>query len=371
MLKITGYGIETEINIIDFKTYKFPDEVRDSILRNSDNKTAKLAEICRLNVILGKLFADAVKNICRRNFRVRKDPECSGQLDFIGSHGQTIHHLPDGNKYLGYELKSTLQIGDPSVIANLTGITTVGDFRIADCASGGSGAPLVPYLDYIVFRSRTVNRGLLNIGGIANITVIPKDAAMNEVIAFDTGPGNMIIDGLMKKLYRKDYDRGGMISASGKINFGLFKFLLKDRYYRQRPPKSTGREHYGSAFLEKILSQAKRIHRKDIIRTVTVFTAYTIAYNYKRFVKHACKIDELIISGGGARNKYLVGLIREYMDKVRIREINEFGITTDSKEAVLFAVLANECIAGNPANLRSVTGAKKDAILGKICLAQV
>lgn len=362
LLKIFGSGPGTSIKIVDFQTYKIPAKVKQAVLLNSEAKTSSVADICRLNVILGKLFADAVMNICRKNN--------ISDIDFIGSHGQTIHHIPTKENYIGYKLKSTLQIGDPSIIANLTGITTVGDFRIADCAVGGDGAPLVPILDYILFRSKYLNRGLLNIGGIANITVIPQNCSKDEVVAFDTGPGNMIIDGLMKIFFRRSYDKDGKTAQKGKRNEKLFSFLLTDKMFRAHPPKSTGREQYGEKFQKQIIKASGKIPKEDVIRTVTDFTAYTIYHNYKQFVEPKTSIDELIVSGGGGNNPIIMESLREYLPGVNIKLMDEFGITVDSKEAVLFALLANECLSGNPANMKSVTGSDKDVILGKICLVK-
>lgn len=361
LIKISSSGLKTKVSVIDFITFKIPAEVRKSILKNSSENYSNLAEICRLNVILANLFAQAVKKIQRRNPKIK--------IDLIGSHGQTIHHLPQKGEFLGYKIKSTLQIGDPSVIANLTGITTAGDFRIADCAADGDGAPLVPYLDYILFRSSKTSRGLLNIGGIANITVIPKSASKDDVIAFDTGPGNMLVDGLVQIMFGKPFDRNSEIAKKGNMDSNLFEFLLRDAYFRQIPPKSTGREHYGSVLMKKILNNASGMPKENVIRTLTEFTAYTIWYNYENFISHKTKISELIVSGGGANNPLIMDLLGKYFEDVKIQKLNIQGITADSKEAVLFAVLANECINGNPANMKSVTGSKKDVILGKICLA--
>jgi anhydro-N-acetylmuramic acid kinase len=233
----------------------------------------------------------------------------------------------------------------------------------------GDGAPLVPYLDYILFSSKTLNRGLLNIGGIANITVIPKKASKGVVFAFDTGPGNMLIDGLVNTLFGRRYDKDSKVAEKGKLNRKLFDFLSRDKTFKKKPPKSTGREQYGTAFQELILRGAKGMSKNNIIRTVTEFTPYTIWHNYEKYIKPKIKLDELIVSGGGCKNKIIMNSLRKYFKGIDIKEIDSFGISADSKEAVLFAVLANECLAGNSANMPSVTGSKKDVILGKICLA--
>ncbi len=359
LVKITGSDEKTKVKVIDFLTVKIPNIVKNAVIKNSASKTARLDEICRLNVILGKLFGEAALMLKKRNPGVK--------IDLIGSHGQTIHHLPENKNFLSYKVKSTLQIGDPSVIANLAGITTIGDFRIADCSVGGDGAPLVPYLDYILFRSKIRNRGLLNIGGIANITILPKSCSKNDVIAFDTGPGNMLIDGLMQKLYNKPYDKDGRTAKKGVVDEKLFEFLLKDKYYSLRPPKSTGREHYNWDFIKRISDKSGKIPKENIICTVTEFTAYSIWYNYNRFIRSRVRIDELIISGGGANNPSLISSLKKLLKGIKIKHMNYYGINTDSKEAVLFAVLASECVSGNYANMRSVTGSNKDVILGKIC----
>ena len=363
LLKISGAGTSTGIKLIDFKTYKYPDKIRQLIFKNSDKNTSSVEDICSLNIILGKLFADAALKIIFRNKLSAKE------IAFIGSHGQTIHHLSSLRNPAKYKVKSTLQIGDPSVIANLTGILTVGDFRVADCAVNGDGAPLVPYFDYILFHNKKVNRALLNIGGISNITLIPKDSRKNDVIAFDTGPGNMIIDGLTLHYFGKPYDKNGNIAKNGNVNHELLNYLIKDKFINKYPPKSTGREEYGRDYMRNITVKFKKIEKHDIIRTVTEFTAFSICINYKKFIKPKVVIDELIVSGGGAKNPVLIESLKNYFKGVNINQFKLSGIDYDSKEAALFAVLANECLQGNPANMPSVTGSKKDVILGKICLA--
>ncbi|HAX49591.1 MAG TPA: anhydro-N-acetylmuramic acid kinase [Ignavibacteria bacterium] len=363
LLQVSGSGAATKVKVKDFIEYQVPQKIRLEIFKNSDKNTARIDDISRLNVIMGALFADAVLKILARN-------KISGKnVDLIGSHGQTIHHLPEKNSYCGFRVKSTLQIGDPSIIANLTGITTVGDFRIADCAVDGDGAPLVPYLDHILFTHKSKNRALLNIGGISNITVLKRNAAKREVFAFDTGPGNMIIDGLMYHLFKKKFDKNSAAGKKGNVNTELFNYLLKDKGYSMAPPKSTGREHYGMEFQKKLLKKFNRVNKFDIIRTVTEFTAYSIWYNYQNFIKSECRIDELIVSGGGAENPLLMNCLTNYFKGVKVTRLKDGGITTRNKEAILFAVLANECVSGNPANMNRVTGSTKDVILGKICQA--
>jgi anhydro-N-acetylmuramic acid kinase len=362
LLKISGSDINTKIKLVDFYTFPYSKSVRNAIMTNSIAATASVDKICKLNIILGKLYAEAALEICKKN-RIS-----SSKISFIGSHGQTIHHLPENRVYAGINMKSTLQIGDPSVIANLTGITTVGDFRVADCSVGGGGAPLVPYFDYILFQSKKYNRGLLNIGGISNITVIPKNSTKDDVVAFDTGPGNMLIDGFMKVLFKKDIDTNGKYASKGTMNDDVLNFLSKDNFYKKKPPKSTGREHYGFKFQKSVLKSFNHKNKYDLLRTITEFTAIAINYNYQKFILPTTKIDELIVSGGGAKNFVLMKSLKNYFKDVKIKTFNSFGLTVDSKESALFAVLANECLLGKPANMPSVTGSKKDVILGKICL---
>lgn len=363
LLQIIGNGKNTKVKVIDFIEHPIRESIRIAVFKNSDKETARIEDISRLNVILGAMFSDAVLSLLQKNKMTDSD------VDLIGSHGQTIHHLPERDNYLGFRVKSTMQIGDPSIIANLTGITTVGDFRIADCAVDGDGAPLVPYLDHILFTHKTKNRALLNIGGISNITLLKKNSRKEDVFAFDTGPGNMIIDGMMYHLFRKKFDKNGKVAAKGKVNTGMFAYLAEDKGYSAKPPKSTGREHYGMEFQKKLLKKFKGANKSDIISTVTEFTAYTIWYNYKNFIEPSCKIDELIVSGGGAENPVLMKALKNFFNGISVSRLKEKGINSKNKEAVLFAILANECISGNPANMNKVTGSTKDVILGKICQA--
>ena len=359
LLKINGKGNSMKIDIIDFKTFPVLKSLKKKIIECSSVNNYSLLDICRLNVVIGRLFSKCILNIISKN---KLSPE---DIDLIGSHGQTFYHYPVNKKYYGFDSKSTFQIGDPSVIANTTGITTVGDFRMADIAVGGDGAPLVPYLDYILFNNKSKSIILLNIGGISNATYLKKSCSKNDVIAFDTGPGNMILDSLVRRLFNKDYDKDGIIASKGKLNYELFQYLLKtDNYFRKKYPKSTGREYYGEKFILGILKSCKKILPEDIVFTVTKYTAYTIYFNLKSF-----RADEIIISGGGAKNPALVNHLNDYFKNIPIYEIKKSGITAENKEAVLFAVLANELINGITANIMSVTGSFKNVFLGKICIA--
>ena len=263
-----------------------------------------------------------------------------------------------------------MQIGDPSVIAKLTGVLTIGDFRTGDVALGGQGAPLVPYFDYLMFHSNKKSRALLNIGGISNITVLDKKGDASSVIAFDTGPGNMMIDLLAKKYFDVEYDKNGKIASSGNINEEIFNWLKKyDDYIGKKIPKSTGREYYGAEFLAPLLKKFRSIPKEDLLATVAAFTAYGVYRNYEKYIKSETEISELFVSGGGARNNFIMNSLKKYFGKtVEVRNVKNLGISSDAKEAICFAVLTNETLAGNPANIPRVTGAIRPTILGKICL---
>jgi anhydro-N-acetylmuramic acid kinase len=235
-------------------------------------------------------------------------------------------------------------------------------------AMGGQGAPLVPYFDYIIFRSKDINRGLLNIGGIGNMTTLPKNCTVKDVFAFDTGPGNMIIDGFMKKYYNKGYDEDGQIASTGKLNERLFNFMKGHLFFAKKPPKSTGREIFGEKYIEEILIIDSKIAKEDLIRTVTELTAWSIYENYRLYVQNETRIEELLVSGGGAHNKFMMTLLQKYFTGVKVMKIEEYGYSSDAKEAICFAILANETISGNPANVPGTTGAKEPVILGKICV---
>ena len=364
LVEITGNGINTKFKELFFSTYPYPKGLKELILKNSLKETSNVEDICRLNFLIGKLFAKAAIKLC-------KDYGISiNQIDLIGSHGQTIHHLPEEKKLFGEKIKSTLQIGDPSVISKLTGVVTVGDFRTGDMALGGQGAPLVPYFDFLTFRSKKVNRALLNIGGIANITLLKKKATIDDVIAFDTGPGNILIDLLAKKYFNKKFDKDGKIASSGKLNESLLQKIIElDEYINKKPPKSTGRERYNEEFLNNALRKFQNLSPRDIITTFTEYTAYAVYHNYQKFLKKICEISELLVSGGGSNNLFIMKSLQKYFgEKVKVVKVETDKMSVDSKEAVCFAIFANETISGNPINIPSVTGASSKTILGKICL---
>jgi anhydro-N-acetylmuramic acid kinase len=362
LVEIEGSGIDTRLRQIDFVTLPFPEGLKDFVLKNSITGSSDVADIARLNFLLAQLYADAVSTICRH---AAIDPK---EIDLIGSHGQTIHHLPQRVKIFGKEVAATLQIGDPSVVAKLTGIITVGDFRVGDVALHGQGAPLVPYFDYLLFRSDKVSRALLNIGGIANITFLPKGCRENDVLAFDTGPGNMIVDQLMKTFYNKDLDENGFVASSGSVKKEMLEYFITDEFITSPPPKSTGRERYGKKYVEDILGKFGSYLKEDVVATATEFTSAAVHRNFEQFLSQKGKLDELYVSGGGAHNRFMMDSLRQRFSGTDVMKAESLGISSDAKEAICFAVLANETISGNPTNLPQVTGASNATILGKICL---
>ncbi len=362
LVEVEGNGTKTKIRTIDFLTFPFPAGFKEFVLKNSQSGTSDVAEISRLNFLIARLYADAVSALCR-HAGIEQD-----KVDLIGSHGQTIQHLPEKVRMFEKDVAATLQVGDPSVIAKLTGVITIGDFRVGDVALGGEGAPLVPYFDYLLFRSDEVSRALLNIGGIANITFLPKGCREDDVAAFDTGPGNMLIDQLMALFYGKNFDEDGAVAASGRIKEDLLSFLMTDEFVLSRPPKSTGRERYGKAYIANVLERFGNDVKEDIITTTTEFTARAVYENFKRFLVTPEKLDELFVSGGGAHNHYMFSSLKRLFAGTRVARAEEVGVSSDAKEAICFAVLANETISGNSTNLPRVTGASRRTILGKICM---
>jgi len=363
LINIKGTGIKSEIQVIDFQSFKIHANFKDFILKCSRKCENDVEDICKLNFQIGTLFAKCINNFLKLRGLSGKS------IDIIGSHGQTIYHMPQITGEFGLKTKSTLQIGDPSVIANLTGIITVGDFRTADVAANGDGAPLVPFLDYILFSDKIKSKILINIGGIANLTYLKPSCKIDDVIAFDSGPGNMLIDGLCRHYFSKSYDKNAKIASKGKINKVLFEFICsEDKYFQSKPPKSTGREYYGIEFLNKIIKKSKNIPKEDVLRTVTEFTSYSLYYNISHFIKQN-NISEILVSGGGALNPVIMNSLKSYFGNSKVGKLELKGINTANKEAVLFAVLANETISGNFNNVPKSTGARKNVVLGKICLA--
>jgi anhydro-N-acetylmuramic acid kinase len=355
IVEIRGRRIQAScIQTIGFQTTAYSDRLRARLLKPEGSR-----EISSLNFELGELYAKALLRAVRSY----------GPVELIGCHGQTIYH--EGGKH-------TLQIGEAAVIAERTGTPVVSNFRAADIAAGGQGAPLVPYVDYLLFRHPKRTRIALNIGGIANITAIPPNAAPGQVIAFDTGPGNMVIDALAQEFSNGKLrcDRDGKIAASGKPDVRLLDHLLSDRYYRRRPPKSAGREQYGAEFVHRLKQSG--LPMRDLIATATALTARSIALAVRDYGTGATDLGhikmspikmssvDLIVSGGGVHNPRIMGMLAGYLPGVAISTSTDHGIGADAKEAIAFAVLAHETWRRRPSNLPSATGARHAAILGSI-----
>jgi len=389
LVRISGPAAQPRVRLLAFETLAYSAPVRQKVLRIATGESATAGEISQLNFLLGELFAEAALGVCRK---ARVQPT---RLAAIGSHGQTIFHQGTPTRESGRRITSTLQIAEPAMIAERTGAPVVADFRTADMAAGGQGAPLVPMVDYLLLRDARKGTVALNIGGIANFTAIPAGAQPEQVFGFDTGPGNMVIDGLVRHFAqgKKSYDEGGRWAARGHVIEPLLARMLRLPFFAQQPPKSAGREQFGQDFIERFFlaedvstgpatrGQAPtqqtlnrpstignpRVARpEDLLRTATELTVRTIVDALERFVLGKIVIHRLIISGGGAHNHLLVARLGELLPSLRLHHSDEFGLDVDAKEAIAFAVLADRTIHGLPGNLPSVTGARRAVVLGKI-----
>lgn len=353
-----------KLRLLHFAVFPFAGTLREQILRVADAASGATVEICRLNVLLGELFAKAAISTARRAGVPLRD------VALIGSHGQTIAHFPNPGVEHGVSVRSTLQIAEPSVIAARTGVTTVADFRPRDMAGGGEGAPLTPYLHALLFRHLRRDRIVLNLGGIANLTFLPKGRGLRNVLAFDTGPGNVLIDGLVARLTRgtMDVDLDGRIAASGQVDPHLLRWLMAHPYFRRKPPKSTGREEFGPTLIDTLLRRAaaRGITEADLVATVTAFTAESVALHVQRDLPCSAASSELIICGGGAKNPMLIRRLQDALPEGRLLSADEAGFPGRAIEASAFALLAYLTAHGLPGNLPRITGATRSAILGKI-----
>ena len=367
LARISGAPPHLKAKLLRHTSSKFPPALRKEILRVAEQHPISAGELSQLNFRLGELFAAAALSACHE-FRV-----LPSKIGLIGSHGQTIFHQGRPVPYFGAPTASTLQIGEPSIIAACTGITTVGDFRPADIALGGQGAPLVPYADSLLYRHKKLGRVSLNLGGIANITVIPASAKPSQVFAFDTGPANMLIDALLSHFTRgrQRFDANARLASQGRSIPDLLNELMRDPYLKLPPPKSTGREYYGHTYTKKLLSLGRRHHAKpnDLIRAATIFTALSILDALNRFVLRKTNIHQLIVSGGGARNPLILAQLAAALPSIEVLPSSRLGVPEDAKEAFAFALLAYETFHQRPANLPSATGARGPSILGKISYA--
>jgi len=355
LVEISGSGLQSHVSLIAFETYPYSEEIKAQLFQAFSPSTGSVDLICQLNFSLGELFADAA-------IEVAKKGEVSlSEIDLIGSHGQTIHHIPG---------HSTLQIGESSIIAERTGVTTIADFRPRDIAAGGEGAPLAPFVHYLLFWDREKTRAVNNLGGISNVTFIPAQSDPSQVVAFDTGPGNMVIDRVVSLISngQRSFDRNGEIASQGEINREFLNRLLTHPYFRKAPPKSTGREEFGFHYADQLFQYAreKGIEDHDLVATVTALTAESIVESYTSFLIPSSPLSEVIFCGGGAHNSTLLDMIRERLSPIAVKRVEDFNFSSDALEAMIFALLANETAYGHPSNLPGATGARSRAILGKI-----
>jgi anhydro-N-acetylmuramic acid kinase len=343
--------------------YPYPKAVRQAVLQAMNAKQASVADLARLNFLLAELYAEAVLATQRR-FHLK--------AELIGCHGQTLYHQGEPAKFLGRNLTVTWQTGEGAVIAARVGVPVVSDFRPADMASGGKGAPLVPFLDYLLYRDANVGRIVQNIGGIANLTAIPAGASAKQVTAFDTGPGNMVIDAVTDRLFGKPYDLDGQIATFGAVREQVVSEILRLPFFRRKPPKTAGREEFGREFARQFITRCGRASKADVVATATALTARSIADAIRRFVlPHRGHFREFVVSGGGANNPTLLAMLANELSPLQltIRASDEFGLPSAAKEAAAFALMAYETWNRRPSNIPTATGAKRSAILGKISYA--
>ncbi len=364
LVEFTGPPERPELKLLAFEDRPFPEELRRGIFELFDPAKATADRLGRMSYVLGKLYAQAALSV------IERAGLSAAEVDAVASHGQTIWHAPEEAELCGLPARCTVQIGEGAVIAQDTGLVTVSDFRVADLAAGGQGAPLVPFTEYILYSTPERTRLLQNIGGIGNMTVLPAGCAPEEVFAFDTGPGNMLIDAVAVRATggRERFDRDGQLAAGGAVDEALLARLKAEPYYSLPLPKSTGRELFGEQYLERIL--ALGLPWADLAATLTELTAWSIADAYERYVLPRCRASELLVGGGGSYNKNLLSRLRAHFAPlgVEVKTQEDVGLSSDAKEAVAFALLGDRCLAGLPNSLPSVTGAKNAAVMGKISL---
>ncbi|HEV7766601.1 MAG TPA: anhydro-N-acetylmuramic acid kinase [Thermoanaerobaculia bacterium] len=367
MVRIEKHGVTAKVKLEHFREYPYPPKIRAVVRELFDPKRARIDDICRYDFILGEVFAAAVL----RMLQERKTK--AGNVDLIASAGQTIWHdpelsiiQPDVDWIDGpIATRSTFAIGQSAVIAERTGIITVGDLRVRDVAAGGQGAPLVPYFDWVLLRHKSRGRCIQNIGGIGNVTYIPPKANWDDVIAFDTGPGNMIIDELawIATNGKQTYDIDGALGEAGNVHEELLERWMSDPYFAKLPPKTTGRELFGAQFATRIVDESPDVDIRDMIATATALTAESIARAYRDFVQPLGPIHEVMLAGGGAKNPTLVRMLKERMPKQRMLVYK----ASEAKEAMAMAMIANDSVVGLVTNVAGATGGRP-TVLGKICL---
>jgi anhydro-N-acetylmuramic acid kinase len=366
LVRIQGRGFRSHLELMAHYEFPYPANVRRAILAAMNAGSASVPDLSRLHFLLGELYAGAVL-AAQRRARL----EC----ELVGCHGQTLYHQGVRALFLGRRIACTWQVGEAATIASKVGVPVVSDFRPADMANGGRGAPLVPFLDYALYRHRRYGRIIQNLGGIGNLTAIPPRALPEQVIAFDTGPGNMVIDAVTEHLFERSFDRNGRIAARGEPIERVLQQLLRNPFFRQKPPKTAGREQFGREFVRDLLRLCRRADDHDVLATATAFTARSIAIAVRKFVlplvEPPLRFREFVVSGGGTNNLTLMRMIREELAplKMRVRTTDDFGLPSQAKEAVAFAMLAYQTWRHLPSNIPSATGAERPAVLGKVSYA--
>jgi anhydro-N-acetylmuramic acid kinase len=361
-----GHPAQPKLTLLAHEGFRFPAGLRRAVLAAMNAESISTAELARLNWRLGLAYAEAVEATAKRH---------KIKLDLIGCHGQTLFHQAKTAAYAGRKFACTWQAGETAAIAAAVGVPVVSNFRPADMAAGGQGAPLVPLLDYVLFADAKRGRVLQNIGGIANLTAIPAGAKANRVVAFDTGPGNMVIDALTQQLFGKPFDRNGALAAEGSVLEPVLAAELRNPYYRLKPPRTAGREQFGRAYAADFLVECRRQSKRpeDALATATALTAETIAASFRRFVfaKMRGSAVDYIVSGGGARNATLMAMLAQRLEPLgcELAASEEFGLPAEAKEAAAFALLAWQTWHRLPGNVPTATGAKKAVILGQVTYA--
>jgi anhydro-N-acetylmuramic acid kinase len=361
LCEVAGSGRGLQAKVLHMATVEYPAPVRNLLL--GDLRKLSAEEVCRLNFLVADVFSSATLKC------INEAGLSPSDIDAVSSHGQTLTHFPKPDHPV-LPVRATLQVGDISVIAQSTGILTVGDFRPADMAQGGQGAPLVPYVDFALMAKPGVGRVVQNIGGIGNCTYLPQSCSTGEVVAFDTGPGNMVVDALVSMLTngRETMDRDARMALSGTVDRGLLDGLLANPYFRLPPPKSTGREDFGVQYARSLLEASPSADPRDIVATASELTVTTIVAAYRDFILPRGPIDQVIVGGGGARNPYFMKRLREDLAPSEVMTHEDVGIPDQAKEALAFAILGNELLMGQPNNVPAATGARKPVVMGKIAL---
>lgn len=363
LTEISGWGPDTKVRQLGFVSLPYADAERREILRLAEGAAGGSADLCKFSFWFGHKALEACLNVCA------KAGIAPQSIDLAGSHGQTLYHIPVPEAYLGLSFRSTLQLGEASVIAEGLDCPVVSDFRVRDVAAGGLGAPLVPYTEYLLYHRKEKTVGLQNLGGIGNITVLPAGAGPEDTFAFDTGPGNMVMDQLTERMTggRLRYDEGGALAAKGRVHAGLLAWMLSDPFLQKAPPKTTGREYYGKSYVDALEKKAREMNvsHTDALATAARFTAECVAAALRDFCDP--KPDFLVIGGGGSRNPTLLSHFRQALS-IPVLLNEDLGFDSDAKEAVAFAILANECVHGVCNNMPAVTGARHPVVMGKITI---